>query len=306
MAFILQEPWAHGISIQFALSKVYLHQRTAFQELMIVETEHFGRALFLDGLVQSTEADEALYHESFVHPAFVIHGGPRRVLIGGTGEGATLREVLRHPSVEHVLSVDLDREVVEACREHLPGWSQGAFDDPRVTLRYENIQQTLLHAEPGRFDAVLLDITDPVEEGPAVDLFTTRFYRSVERVMADDGIMVLQAGEMSPRDMQASRTVRSTLCEVFPWVHFLHVHLPSFQSIYGLALAAKQPMDVDPPDLEERIERLPTEKLRVYTPISHRAVLELPPFLQRKLAEPGRVVSGDTDERLVTFRRATS
>lgn len=302
MSFILQEPWANGVSLQFKISAIHVHRRTEHQELLIAETVQFGRALFLDGLVQSTEADEPMYHEAFVHPAFVIHGGPKRVLIGGTGEGATLREVLRHDSVEHVLSVDLDEEVVQACREHLPTWSAGAFDDPRVELRYEDVQNTLAASEPGRYDAVLLDITDPVESGPAVDLFTTRFYRSVERVMADDAVMVLQAGELSPRDMDAARTVRSTLLEVFPFVTFMHIHLPSFQSIYGLALAAKRPPELLPADLDARIAAIRGD-LRTYTPTHHRAVLELPPFMQRKLQEPGRVISGDDGLRLVSHRR---
>jgi len=303
MSIILQEPWGEGFSILCRLDKVHVWTKTAHQDLLIADTTTYGRSLFLDELIQSTEADEALYHEPFVHPALVIHGAPRHVLVGGAGEGATLREVLRHPTVERVLAIDLDREVVEACREHLPTWHQGAFDDPRVELRYEEIQTTLAGSSDAAFDAVLLDITDPVEEGPSVELFTARFYREVARVLRDDGIVALQSGELDPYDLQMARTVRSTLLEVFPWVRFMHIHVPSFHGIWSVALAAKRPLDADPPDLAARIARLPRESLRVYTPTAHRGLLELPPYLQRELEKPGRVVTGADDDRHVSFRR---
>jgi spermidine synthase len=252
--------------------------------------------------VQSTEADEAIYHELFVHPALTIHGAPRRVLVSGAGEGATLREVLRHPSIEEILTVDLDPAVVEACREHLPTWSDGAFEDPRVTLRYEDVQHTLANATE-TFDAVLLDITDPVQDGPSVDLFTTRFFRSVRDALADDGIVVLQAGELDPLGLEPSRAVRSTLLEVFDWVVFGHLHVPSFGGIWSVALAGKQPLEANPPDLEQRYARLPKHALRVYTPTAHRAMLELPPFLAQGLQQPGRVVTGEDADRIITFEK---
>ena len=129
---VLTEPWSGGISVLFRLDRVVVRARTAYQEVVIAETEAYGRALFIDGLVQSTESDEALYHEPFIHPGMIVHGRPRRVLLGGIGEGACLREILRHASVEEVLAVDIDREIVAICREHLPDWSAGAFEDPGV------------------------------------------------------------------------------------------------------------------------------------------------------------------------------
>ena len=303
MSIILQEPWGEGFSILCRLDKVHVWKKTRYQDLLIADTTTYGRSLFLDELIQSTEADEALYHEPFVHPALVVHGAPRDVLVGGAGEGATLREVLRHPTVERVLAIDLDREVVEACREHLQEWHCGAFDDPRVELRYEEIQATLAAAAPASFDAVLLDITDPVEDGPAVELFTVKFYRDVARVLRDDGIVVLQSGELDPYDLAMARTVRSTMLEVFPWVQFMHLHVPSFHGIWSCALAAKRPFDLDPPDLAARIAKLPREQLRVYTATAHRGLLELPPYLQRELERPGKIVTGGDDDRHVSFRR---
>ena len=109
----------------FAIQKIIYSGKSAFQDVMIADTFNFGRALFLDGSIQSSEDDESLYHEMLVQPAMLRHLNPRDVLIVGGGEGATLREVLVHRSVNSVTMVDIDREVVELCREHLIGWHRG-------------------------------------------------------------------------------------------------------------------------------------------------------------------------------------
>ncbi len=303
MTFILQEPWDSGLSIQFRVHEVIARVASPYQEMLIARTETYGLALFLDDLVQSTEADEALYHESFVHPAMVIHGAPRRVLVGGTGEGATLRELLRHPTVERVEAIDLDREVVAACRKHLPAWSDGAFDDPRVNLRFEDVQQTVAEPPDEPWDLVFLDITDPVEDGPAVDLFTARFFARVADQLADDGIMVLQSGDLDPYRLDPIRTVVTTLKEVFDWVVTVPMHVPSFHGIWSMTLAARSPKVAVPDDLEARVSRLPLERLTTYSAATHRAMFLPPPWLERGLAQPGRVLTGEDDERLVVYRR---
>ncbi len=297
MHIVLQEPEIDGVSMQIGIDEIVVRRRTAAgQELLIAETSAYGRTLFLDGLVQSAEADEPLYHEPLVHPALVLHGGPRRVLVGGTGEGASLREILRHRSVEKIVSVDLDPEVVALCKQHLPAWSAGSLDDPRVELRTEDITATLQAAQPGEYDAIFLDITDPVEDGPSVELFSTRFFATVARALADDGIAVLQSGELDPIDLRMSRAVRSTLQAVFPWVVFAHTYVPSFHCLWGFALAAKRPFALEPADLAARIAKL--GPLKVYTPTAHRSMLELPPYLQARLEQPGPVLTGD-EARLV-------
>lgn len=292
MHLTLQEPEIDGVSMLIGIDEVVVKRRTAAgQELLIAETSAYGRTLFLDGLVQSAEADEALYHEPLVHPALVIHGAPRRVLVGGTGEGASIREILRHPTVDHVRTVDLDPEVVALCKQHLPAWSAGSLDDPRVEQRVEDVQATLAAARPGEYDAVFLDITDPVSDGPSAALFSTRFFATVLGALADDGIAVLQAGELDPIDLRMTRTVRSTLRAVFPAVVFAHTYVPSFHCLWGFALCSRRPLELAPADLAARVARLGA--LRVYTPTAHRAMLELPPYLQARLEQPGEVLTDD-------------
>ncbi len=292
MTEVVKEPLIDGVTINIEIERVIVRRTTAYQEVLVADTPAYGRALFLDGLIQSSISDEALYHENLIHPALVIHGRPRRVLVGGTGEGASLREILRHPTIESVLSVDLDGEVVEICRRYLPEWSAGAFDDPRVRLRVQDFRETLRSARPGSFDVVVGDLSDPIAEGPSADLWSCDYFAEVARVLADDGLFVLQAGEFDPCDLQMARAVRSTLLQVFPQVHFLHAAVPSFNCMWGFAIAAMRPLDLCPLDLEARIAALPRQQLRVYTPIAHRAALEIPPYLAAMLERPGEVIAG--------------
>lgn len=297
---VIHEPKSAGLSLLFTLGEVLVERQTAYQHLIIAETPAYGRALFLDRLIQSAAADEALYHEPLIHPAMVLHGGVRRVLVAGAGEGASMRELLRHRSVEQIVAVDLDREVIDACREHLPSWHAGSFDDPRVELRFEDIQHTLAETPDGSYDLVVLDITDPVVDGPSVELFTVRFYREVARVLADDGIVVLQSGELDPSDPSVVRTVRSTLGAVFPWVRVMHGFVPSFHALWAITLASKRDLELAPAELEARIEAIDGE-LQMYDADTHRGLFHLPRFLAERLAEPGTVISGDDGERLISY-----
>ena len=129
--------------------KVHYSGQTDYQNVEVLESDTFGRALALDGKTQSTERDEFVYHEALVHPAMLAHPGPRSVFIGGGGEGGTLRETLAHRSVEQVVMLDLDRRVVELCREFLPHHSEGSFEDPRVTLIHQDARDTLPQMAPG-------------------------------------------------------------------------------------------------------------------------------------------------------------
>ena len=187
-----------GVSKDSALitriKRFILTTRTKYQEVQIVETYDFGRALVLDGYIQSTEGDEFMYHETLVHPVMVVHPHPERVLIIGGGEGATLREVLKHPTVKEAVMVDIDGELVEFAKKYLDFMHQGSFGDPRAKVVIEDGLKFVKHEETGKYDVVILDLTDPY--GPEISrkLYGKEFYSDVKRLMKDDGIMVTQAG----------------------------------------------------------------------------------------------------------------
>ena len=293
------EPLGQGVSVHYEVGRIIAEGQTEFQHYVVADTPAYGRVLFINHLIQSSEVDEALYHEPLIHPGVVVHGGPKRVLVAGAGEGAAMRELLKHPSVEHILCVDLDREIIDVCREHLEPWHQGSFDDPRVELRYEDVQKTLRESKDGEWDMIVLDISDPVEEGPSVDLFTVRFYTEVARCLADDGIVTMQCGELDPADMRVCQTVRSTLLEVFGWVQVMHSFVPSFHSLWGLAMCAKRPMNPEPADLDARAATI--EGLQVYDAHVHRALMHMPKFLREMVEIPGKIVTGDDERRLISY-----
>ena len=171
-SFSPHEGHVHGVTGMIATS------RSPYQAIEIVELGSYGKALILDGKVQSTTADEFIYHESIIHPAMLCHPHPRRVFVVGGGEGAPVREILKHPSVESVLMVDIDSEVVEFCRRHLPEMSAGAFEDARVRVEFMDAR-AFLESSDQTFDILIIDISEPIEEGPAYLLFTQEFYKIV-------------------------------------------------------------------------------------------------------------------------------
>ncbi len=282
MTIFTREPSSHGTVVEFEISKIIHRQTTPYQELLVAHTPAYQRALFLDGLIQSSEFDDPIYHETLVHPAMFAHKNPRRVLVGGTGEGASVREILRHRGVEKVLTVDLDREVVEACIEHLPFFSAGAFADPRVESRFEDIQLTLDNPPAEPFDVVFLDLTDPVEEGPAAGLCTSEFYGRVANVMAEDGIVVVQSGELDTVGMVTPRGVRSALGNVFAHTHIVNFYVPCFHALWSFCLASQRPIAVDVATLDTKIAGL-TGALRYYCAARHPSIWSLPPYLQQVL-----------------------
>jgi spermidine synthase len=221
----------------YRLSGVVHHGKTAFQNVMIADSYSFGRILVLDGAIQSAADDEKLYHELLVQPAMLRHPDPRDVLIIGGGEGATLRETLVHRSVKSATMVDLDGEVVELCREHLPAWHKGAFGDPRVRLVQDDGRRFIAGSDD-RYDVVIIDVVDMLDNGPAQALYTRQFYELLRGRLRPQGIVVVQGLEFSFLDDKAHVALSRTLRTVFPEVHSYQAHVPSFLSSWGYLIAS--------------------------------------------------------------------
>ena len=132
------------------------------------------RIVFLDGVLQSQRSGDAAYHEALVHPAMFAHDNPKRVAIIGGGEGATLREVLKHNTIEKVVMIEIDEMMVKISREYLPEWndcsniegsSETCFDDPRTEMHYVDAfawftdrfinEESNVDEEP--FDVIIID-----------------------------------------------------------------------------------------------------------------------------------------------------
>ncbi|PZC48064.1 MAG: spermidine synthase [Chloroflexi bacterium] len=278
-----------------ALEGILYSGNSPYQKVEVIDTNLYGRCLVLDGKLQSAEADEFIYHEALIHPVLLAHPNPRRVLIAGGGEGATLREVLAHRTVEQAVMVDLDEEVVRVCKEHLPHHHQGAFDDPRVDLRIADARDPIMHGSE-TFDAIILDLPDPIEEGPAYLLYTQKFYQSVMERLAPDGVAVVQAGSALPMLLSEAFTpIFRTLSSVFPLVRSYRAEVASFGGLWGYVLASRgpDPAALTAEEIDKRIAERVQSPLRFYDGITHEGLFRLPKYLREALASETRLITED-------------
>ena len=269
--------------------------KTSYQAVDVLDTDAFGRCLVLDGKTQSTESDEHIYHEALVHPLVLAHTNPRTVFIAGGGEGATLREVLAHRSVERLVMLDLDQEVVELCRLHLPHHHQGSFDDPRVELIHQDARGYLASCDE-KFDAMVFDLVDPMEGGPSYLLYTQDFYNIARSKLGPGGMLVTQAGPAGPLNYAECFTaIAHTLAGVFPRTYPYSVFMPSFVTEWGFVLATNDENAPSGASDPERIDRLIAEKLtkplNFYDGITHRSMFSLPSYLRQGLEAEHRTVT---------------
>ncbi len=273
----LTERWTPDARFAVRVREPIFAMRSPYQHIEIVDTFQFGRMLWLDGTVQTSEADHWAYHEMLVHVPMFTHPNPKLVLIVGGGDGGALRAVLQHP-VDEAVMVEIDRDVVRAARAYLSSIHGGALDDPRARLVYEDAF-TFLARERARFDVVLMDTTDPV--GPAMRLFTQDFYELVRQNVADDGVIAAQSGspwlqpEVVRRNWQA-------MAPHFPHRALYLSHVPTYPAgMWAFILASpKRPLPSTPDPARFAALGLTTH---YYTPDVHQAAFTLPPFVQRLL-----------------------
>ena len=285
------EPVLPNFLHQLELKAVRYEGETALQRVEIIETDPLGLTLVLDGKTQSARADEFIYHEALVHPALIAHPNPRNVLIAGGAEGAVLREVLAHRSVQSAVMVDMDAELVAICREHLPEWHQGAFEDPRTHLVFGDARK-FLQDHAGQFDVIIVDVTDPQQSGESYLLFTEAFYRLAKERLNPDGYLVTQAGPTSFELAGLFCAVASTVGSVFGRASPYCVDLLSFGSNWGFVLAGPEPFPaLTPLEVDRRITGRVTRELRFYDGTTHQGAFSLPKWLRRQLAAESRVIT---------------
>jgi spermidine synthase len=193
------------ITYGFKVSRVLVDlMDTGHQELMILDTDRFGRVLILDGIIQLTEEDEGIYHEWITHwPLFSLLRPARNILIIGGGDGGVAREVFRHKSVTSVTMVEIDSVVIDKCREFMPSVCEGVWNDKRLHLIIGDGAE-IIKSLKSKFDVVIIDSTDPI--GPAKTLFSTDFYQAVYESLVKGGIAIHQTGSLilQPSECPAS------------------------------------------------------------------------------------------------------
>ena len=274
------------------IEEVLYSGRTEYQDVRIIRSKSLGKCLVLDGKIQSTDVDEFIYHEVLVQPAMVTHPCPETVFIAGGGEGATLREVLTHKSVKRAVMADLDEQVVALCKEYLPEHSRGAFEDSRTELHHVDAREYLANSKD-KFDIIIIDLPDPIDEGPAYLLYTREFYRLVSDRLTENGIISVQAGSATLTELLNLSAVNNTLQSVFPIVCICTAHVPCFGGTWGFCLASPSlnPALLSPVDVDNRISAGGLAGLKFYDGVTHQGMFSLPKYLREALAGQAKLIT---------------
>ncbi len=276
-----------------AIVRTLAEARTKFQHAEILETASYGKALVLDGRIQSSQADEFIYHEALVHPGLLLlDAAPTSALVIGGGEGATVREILKYPSVQRVVMVDIDAEVVELCKRHLPEMHQGAFGDPRTEFRAEDARG-YLDRTAERFDLIVVDLVEPLEEGPACLLFTREFYTLVRERLTPGGAMTMQAGMTKVGELDFFTSINRTLREVFPVVAGYQTFVSCFGTPWGFIVASRKndPRAQSAADVDRRVADRVKGTLGYWDGQTHQHAFSLPRFIRTAIDAQTRVVT---------------
>lgn len=262
----------------FGVEKMLFETDTGQQQLCIFENATFGRVMALDGVIQTTQQDEFIYHEMLAHVPLFSHPNPKRVLIIGGGDGGILREVLRHPGLEQVVQVEIDGAVIDLCRQYFPDHSSGAFDHPKAEIIIgDGIE--FVGTTDRRFDVILSDSTDPL--GPAEVLFSERFYAGVARCLNPGGIFAAQNGVPFLQREEAVNAYRR-LKSLFADTHFFTAVVPTYAGGHmALAWACQDAGLRASLSLETLTARFRAAGFatRYYNPAMHLAAFALPQYL---------------------------
>ena len=272
-----------------AIENVFFSGQSDFQQVAVISTPVFGKMLILDGDTQSSQGDEKIYHETLVHPAMAGAADRSEVLILGGGEGATLREVLRHPAVKRCTMVDIDGLVVDLSKKYLPEWADGAFDDPRANVIIgDALAYMREHNE--QYGVIVSDLTEPLEDSPSNILFNEDVFKLIKSRLAPGGIYVLQASTAAFHNYSLHAKMSRTLRRHYSHVTSFFTYVPAFDTDWAF-LACSDSVDLaklDPTKINAYCAQLRGENF-FYDGETHERLFSLPLYLRRALAAPGPV-----------------
>lgn len=276
----LYAAWGQRFRVVRELARV----QSAFQDIMVFESETHGRVMLLDGVVQITEADEFVYQEMLAHVPLLAHGAARRVLIIGAGDGGVLRRVLQHRGVERAVMVEIDGEVIRLAREYMPGIGGDAWTDRRAEVIVGDGIDYVGQAPAASFDVVIVDSTDPIGVGEV--LFTDAFYANCARLLTDRGLVVNQCGVpfMQADELrETSLRRRKAFPDVSAYVAAVPTYVGGFMTL-GWAAKDAELRQVEVGEIRRRAEAAGIlGATRYWSPEIHVGAFNLPPYIAEHL-----------------------
>ena len=272
----------HTENVRFSIKvdKPLYSGQSEFQRIDIFKSKEFGTIFTLDGLMMVTEKDEFIYHDMIVHVPMATNPKIKKVLVIGAGDGGTVRELTRYYTVEHIDMVEIDKMVVDVCREYLPQ-TACKLDDPRVKLYFEDGLK-FVRSKENVYDLIIVDSTDPF--GPGEGLFTREFYGNCFKALKEDGILVNQHespyyGEYAKSMQRAHKRIR----EFFPVCRVYQAHIPTYPSghwLFGFASKTYDPLT----DIDEQAWNSLGLNTKYYNTEIHKGCFALPSYVKELLA----------------------
>jgi spermidine synthase len=271
----------NGIQVRYENSKTLFHEKNDLQDLVLFDNPILGRVSMLDGVTQVTEADEFIYHEMMTHIPLFTHDNPQHILIIGGGDGGIAREVLRHSRVQSVTMIEIDKAVVDFSQEFMPKINNGAFDNPKLTLKIAD-GAAFVRDTNQKFDVIIVDSTDPVGMGSV--LFTQEFYTDCHHILNTGGILVTQNGVPFMQSDELKQSV-TYFRRIFKTGTCYRATIPTY-AFGEMAMGFASDIDYSNIDIAVLKQRFHAENLDMnyYTPHIHKAAFALPAYIEKIIA----------------------
>ncbi|SHJ07880.1 polyamine aminopropyltransferase [Desulfosporosinus lacus] len=275
----------HTDNVRFSIKvdKPLYTDQSEFQRIDVFHSKEFGNFFTLDGLMMVTEKDEFIYHDMIVHVPMATNPKIKNVLVIGAGDGGTVRELTRYSTIEKIDMVEIDKMVVDVCREYFPQ-TACKLDDPRVQLYFEDGLK-FVRSKENTYDLIIVDSTDPF--GPGEGLFTKEFYGNCYKALKEDGILVNQ--HESPYYQEYAKSMQRAhkrIRELFPVCRVYQAHIPSYPSghwLFGFASKTYDPLS----DIDDKAWNSLGLKTKYYNTEIHKGCFALPNYVLELLVNAG-------------------
>ncbi|MEA3307076.1 MAG: fused MFS/spermidine synthase [Elusimicrobiota bacterium] len=273
--------------------KVLGTSQTAFQKATLIETHTFGKCLIIDTETQSCKFDEVFYHESLVCPSIIAHPNPKSALILGGGEGATARDILNTKTIKKLTMVDIDTEIIQFAKKFMASWHRGSFKDKRMNLIVDDAKK-FMEETKNKFDIIYSDLPSPIEGGPAFEMYTLEFYKTLKKKLNKNGIFAAQTGPGTPLQFSLHPAINNTLKKVFKIVRSYIVYIPSYDMPWAFTLCtdnkALDPVLMNPAQIDKLIAKKFKNKLEFIDGETINGIFSIPKYYKTRMAKNKQVI----------------
>ena len=275
------EYWTKNIRFGIKYKDHFLSKQTKFQKLDFYDSYELGKFFTLDDVMMANEKDEFIYHEMMIHTPLAVHPAVKDVLVIGGGDGGSVRELTKYPTIQTIDMVEIDEDVVRACQKHFTITAH-KLTDPRVKLYFEDGLAFVKNSKK-QYDLIVVDSTDPF--GPGEGLFSMEFYQNCYHILRQDGILVNQheSPYFDNTKLEMSRAHKK-ITSIFPIATVYQAYIPTYPSghwLFGFASKQYDPIK----DFSPNVSLQASFGLKYYNTEIHKASFVLPNYVDKALQD---------------------